>query len=695
MPHPVFRRSLRQAGLRVWRSVIVAGMISLAALAVWAVLVHGEARRLALRDAESNASVVAHAVAHEQERLIDTAQQLLLGLSQRPEVLTASPGPCNVLFAGVVKGFPGYLDLAAVKPDGQVFCASRASATLPVGTDPRDIARTIESGSPTLGRYGFDRGRGRPTLTLSAPAVDGSGVVRAVIVVALDLGQLARTVLETPLPAGASMLLVDANGVVLGRVPGAEGWTGEMVDEPLRRLLAERPAGMQEGVGIDGLPMLLLVEPLLRDTGRAWDAAVVIALPRQAIYRAADRLFMLELAGLGVLALGGAIVAGMLVDLLFGRPVYGLLRVVRSLNAGDVRARMRRTDATGVIGRLSRSVNALALRMEEHQHAAAALEDQLRNERAARLVETLPPASITAPAYVRPAASRVPAAPIEPALAEPTADPAVDLPAEEEAYWGLRETAFENAPNPRFLWLSPAHSDALVRLSYALRQRRGCAVLTGEPGCGKTLLTRAVVQRLEPSRYEVGLLTNPHGGRVDLLREVLYELGVETAESDRAELQHQPHDLIARNFGEGRETVLIVDDAQQADDPEWFEELSALLNIQTNERTLVTILLAGTPDLIPKVHAVRHLDRRVSIRCQVAPLTEEQTAQYLRYRLSVAGCREEIFAPDAVAAIHQASQGVPRAINDLGDSAMMWARLHQRRPVDRDVVQQVLSAPVS
>jgi general secretion pathway protein A len=486
------------------------------------------------------------------------------------------------------------------------------------------------------------------------------------------------------------MMLVDANGVILARVPETPGWTGEMVDEPFRRLLAERPEGLQQSTGLDGLPMLLLVEPLLRDTSRTWDAAVVIAQPRQAVFRTADRLFMLQLAGLGVLALGGAIVAGMLIDRLFGRPVYGLLRVVRSLNAGDVRARMRRTDSTGVIGRLSRSVNALALRMEEHQHAAAALEDQLRNERAARLVETLPPPA-TAPATAAwPAAGRTPS-PVEP---PPATGVELEVPTDEDAYWGLRETAFENAPNPRFLWLSPAHSDALVRLSYALRQRRGCAVLTGEPGCGKTLLTRAVVQRLEPSRYEVGLLTNPHGGRVDLLREVLYELGVETGETDRAELQHQLHDLIARNFQEGRETVLIVDDAQQADDPEWFEELSALLNIQTNERALVTILLAGTPDLIPKVHAVRHLDRRVSIRCQVEPLTEEQTAQYLRYRLNVAGCRDEIFTPDAVVAIHQASQGIPRQINDLSDSAMMWARLHQRRPVDGDVVQHVLSTPV-
>ena len=690
MSHPVLRRSLRQAGLRVWRSVIVVGVVSLIALGAWAVIVHREARQIAMRDAERNAAVVAHAIAREQERLIDTAQQLLVGLSQRQEVLSTSPGPCSVLFAGVMKAFPGYLDLAAVKPDGQIFCAARASATLPVGTDPRDIRRTIESGSPTLGRYGFDRGRGRPTMTLSAPAVDAAGVVRAVVVVALDLGQLARAVLETPLPAGSSMMLVDANGVILARVPETPGWTGEMVDEPLRRVLAERPAGLQESSGLDGRPMLLLVEPLLRDTSRTWDAAVVIAQPHQAVVRTADRLFMLQLAGLGVLALGGAIVAGMLIDRLFGRPVYGLLRVVRSLNAGDVRARMRRTDSTGVIGRLSRSVNALALRMEEHQHAAAALEDQLRNERAARLVETLPPPATAPTTAAWPSADRTPS-PVEP---PPATGVDLGVPTDEDTYWGLRETAFENAPNPRFLWLSPAHSDALVRLSYALRQRRGCAVLTGEPGCGKTLLTRAVVQRLEPSRYEVGLLTNPHGGRVDLLREVLYELGVETGESDRAELQHQLHDLIARNFQEGRETVLIVDDAQQADDPEWFEELSALLNIQTNERALVTILLAGTPDLIPKVHAVRHLDRRVSIRCQVEPLTEEQTAQYLRYRLNVAGCRDEIFTPDAVVAIHQASQGIPRQINDLSDSAMIWARLHQRRPVDGDVVQHVLSTPV-
>src|SRR4051794_11181915 len=103
--------------------------------------------------------------------------------------------------------------------------------------------------------------------------------------------------------------------------------------------------------------------------------------------------------------------------------------------------------------------------------------------------------------------TRFPSLPAVPmAASAPTAPPAPEIPAEpaaDEAHAGFRESPFENAPNPRFLWLSPNHADALVRLTYALRQRRGCAVLTGELGCGKTLLTRAVVQRLDPQRYEI------------------------------------------------------------------------------------------------------------------------------------------------------------------------------------------------
>jgi general secretion pathway protein A len=362
--------------------------------------------------------------------------------------------------------------------------------------------------------------------------------------------------------------------------------------------------------------------------------------------------------------------------------------VIRSLNSGDVRARMRRSDARhGLVGRLSRSLNALGRRLEEHQQATHHLERQLRAERAAQLLASPPPPAEPAAPDATLAGSDSSA--LEAMYAAPPAELA-DTP--DEHGWGLREPPFENAPNPRFLWLSPTHSDALVRLTYALRQRRGCAVLTGEPGCGKTLLTRAVVQRLEPSRYEIGLLTNPHGGRIDLLRQVLYELGIETAETQRTELLHALHELIVGNAQRGRETLIIVDDAQQVDDTAWFEELSSLLNIQTNERTLVTLLLAGTPELTAAIHRVQHLDRRVSIRCALAPLNLDQTAQYIRYRLNVAGGEASMFARDAMMMIHQASRGVPRAINDLCDSALLLARLDGLPGVDGPVVRRVLSS---
>jgi general secretion pathway protein A len=273
--------------------------------------------------------------------------------------------------------------------------------------------------------------------------------------------------------------------------------------------------------------------------------------------------------------------------------------------------------------------------------------------------------------------------------------PADALIATDGTYWGFREPPFQNVPNPRFLWLSPSHSDALVRLGYALQQRRGCALLTGEPGCGKTLLTHAVIQRLDAGRYEVALLSNPRGGRVELLREVLYELGRETAEASPTELVHAVHDLVVDHHRGGRDTLIIVDDAQQVEDPGWFEELGGLLNLQTAERTLVTILLVGSPELTARVRAIRHLDRRVSIRCEVKALDSEQTRQYIAYRLSVAGGADTLFSSGAIAAIHRATGGVPSAINDLCDNALLWARLNERRGIDEWVIERVLGGILS
>lgn len=694
MRHRILPRALRLDSMHAWRGVVLAGVLGLAVLVAWAVVLHLEARRQGRRQADRNATIVAQSVARENERLLDAARQLLLALSQRPEIVGPNQAGCQPLLAGVRGAVTGYLDLVAARPDGEVLCSARGARRLPVGLQAADVRGVAATGNPVRGRFGIDRTAGRATVALATAAIDEAGTVRAVVAAALDLGQLERVMVESPLPTGSALMLVDAGGVILSHHAQPERWRGEILGDALRALLAAPSEGLVETTWLDEVPSFVRFEPLLRDADRVREATIVVALPRRGVFVEADRLFGLELAGLGLLALATLVCGALVMDRLVARPAQGLLRVIRSLNSGDVRARMRRTDERHtLVGRLARSVNALGRRLEEHQQATRHLEEQLRAERTARLLATAPPAEPAGAAASSDDGAEPRPHDKAPAIyTAPSPGGAEGTEALEEHGWGLRESPFENAPNPRFLWLSPTHSDALVRLTYALRQRRGCALLTGEPGCGKTLLTRAVVQRLDPERYEVGLLTNPHGGRIDLLRQVLYELGVDSGEVSRTELLHTLHELVVANAQRGRETLIIVDDAQQVEDPAWFEELSSLLNIQTNERTLVTLLLAGTPELTGAVQKVQHLDRRVSVRCTLAPLNAEQTAQYIRYRLTVAGAEGPLFGRDATLLIHQASRGIPRAINDLCDSAMLLARLDALPGIDGALVRRVLSA---
>jgi hypothetical protein len=267
-------------------------------------------------------------VAREHERLVDASRQLLLALAQRPEIVSGNAAACGVVLTGVVGAVPGYLDLVAVTPGGEVLCAARDTTRLPASVDPADVQRTAESGVPSLGRYVFDGGSTRPAVALSTAAIDDDGVVRAVVVGVLDVGQLERAVRESPVPAGTSMLLLDAGGVILSHHPEPLRWAGEILDEPLRRRLAQPEAGLQPVTWLDGVPSLLLVEPLAGDAGRAADATIVIALPARSVFRDADRLFGLQLAGLGLLALGGVVCGALLTDRLIAQPAQGLLRVI-------------------------------------------------------------------------------------------------------------------------------------------------------------------------------------------------------------------------------------------------------------------------------------------------------------------------------------------------------------------------------
>jgi type II secretory pathway predicted ATPase ExeA len=259
-----------------------------------------------------------------------------------------------------------------------------------------------------------------------------------------------------------------------------------------------------------------------------------------------------------------------------------------------------------------------------------------------------------------------------------------------EAYWELSEPPFDNSPNPKFFYLSPEHEEALVRLVYTVRHRKGCGMLTGEYGCGKTTLSRALIQRLEAERYEIGLLTNPRWNATDFLRESLYQLGVETPEKNKPELLHMLNDLFFRNYREGRDTVIIVDEAQLLDDEGVFEELRLLMNFQTDDRFLVTVLLIGSPELREKVRRLKHLDQRITIRYHLNTLDDAHTSAYVAHRLKMAGRTRPIFTDEAVKLIFDFTRGTPREINNLCDVALLVGYTKRVTEVGEKIVAEVI-----
>jgi type II secretory pathway predicted ATPase ExeA len=259
-----------------------------------------------------------------------------------------------------------------------------------------------------------------------------------------------------------------------------------------------------------------------------------------------------------------------------------------------------------------------------------------------------------------------------------------------EAYWELTEPPFDNSPNPKFFYLSPEHEEALVRLVYTVRHRKGCGMLTGEYGCGKTTLSRALIHRLEAERYEIGLLTNPRWDAVDFLREALYQLGVETNERSKPELLHMLNDVFFRNYREGRDTVIIVDEAQLLDDEALFEELRLLMNFQTDDRFLVTVLLIGSPELREKVRALKHLDQRIAIRYHLNTLDSAHTAAYVAHRLRMAGRTKPVFTDDALRLIFDFTRGTPREINNVCDVSMLVGYTKRAGEIGEQIVAEVI-----
>lgn len=274
------------------------------------------------------------------------------------------------------------------------------------------------------------------------------------------------------------------------------------------------------------------------------------------------------------------------------------------------------------------------------------------------------------------------ATPPRPAIA-PAGKPSLSY----EFYWGLTELPFENVPDPKFYFPTSMHEEALHRLLYGVQTRKGAVMLTGEIGCGKTLLSRELSLHLAGQQYDVAVIANPNFGTEDFLTEVLYQLGIEPTKT-KVNLLHLLNERLLDNYKKGKQTVVVIDEAQTIQDNQIFEELRLLLNFQLNDRFLLTLVLMGQPELSDRMMTLKQFAQRISIKYHLGYFSAQQTTEYVRFRLKAANCTKEVFTEDALDIIFKQSGGVPRNINTICDLCLLIGYMDRAAGVDRKIVER-------
>lgn len=261
-----------------------------------------------------------------------------------------------------------------------------------------------------------------------------------------------------------------------------------------------------------------------------------------------------------------------------------------------------------------------------------------------------------------------------------------------EAYWGLTEPPFTLTPDPRFLYLSKHHEDALIMLHYTLTRNRGAGMLMGDIGLGKTTLSRKLLELLDPVLYRVVLIVNPILTPTQLLREIMQQLDIPISSRHRQELVQALFNRLIALYEWGQRAVLIVDEAHLIRNPGTFEELRLLLNCQMNDQFLISLLLLGQSELKAKIERVPALKQRLAVRYQLKPLDQQETAEMIEFRLRTAGYTGEHlpFTPDALYELYHYTGGCPRLICQLADNALMIGMAEKVHRIDGYLMHSVI-----
>ena len=256
-------------------------------------------------------------------------------------------------------------------------------------------------------------------------------------------------------------------------------------------------------------------------------------------------------------------------------------------------------------------------------------------------------------------------------------------------YFNLRELPFSIAPNPKYLYMSAQHQEALAHLLFGLQQDGGFVVLTGEVGTGKTTICKRLFEQL-PNEVEIAFILNPCLNEIDLIETICQEFKIKIAKDIKLkDLLDKLNNYLLACHSKNKKPILLIDEAQNLSTA-LLEQLRLLTNLETNEKKLLQIILLGQPELAEKMSrkALRQFNQRITARYHLAELNESESRNYITHRLSVAGCHEALFSKQATKKIFQESEGIPRLINLLCDRALLGCYTQGRFTVTKQMVEK-------
>jgi general secretion pathway protein A len=259
-------------------------------------------------------------------------------------------------------------------------------------------------------------------------------------------------------------------------------------------------------------------------------------------------------------------------------------------------------------------------------------------------------------------------------------------------FYGFKEKPFEITPNPRFLYLSENHKEALAHLTYAVRERKGFTVITGEVGTGKTTLVQTLLSRLD-GNVKTAYLFNPMMDSTDFLHYICEDLGLKGQKRSKGQYLAELHNFLMTCYTRNESVVVIIDEAQNLD-PKLLEEVRLLTNLETAKSKLLQVILIGQPELNDTLNRIscRQLKQRISLRYHIQPLNKEDTKKYIKKRLIMAGAFDpNIFTLKALNKIYDYSKGIPRLINIVCDNALLTGYANEQKVISDKIIREVTS----